>query len=68
MLCNVFDVFTKIMKYLINDFRSECFCGENGPPSSSLPDGLCGMKCSGDPTKICGGYFTMNIFETGVAS
>lgn len=50
------------------NFRSECFCGENAPPLSSLSDGLCDMKCSGDPTKICGGYFAMNIFETGIAS
>lgn len=26
------------------------------------------MKCPGNPKEICGGYFTMNIFETGISS
>ncbi|XP_041987544.1 xylosyltransferase oxt [Aricia agestis] len=48
-------------------YASECFCGENPPPAASkLTDGLCDMKCPGDLTKMCGGYFTMNIFETGL--
>ncbi|XP_063828186.1 xylosyltransferase oxt isoform X2 [Ostrinia nubilalis] len=24
------------------------------------------MKCPGNPTEMCGGYFTMNVFETGL--
>lgn len=52
-----------------NLFRSECFCGETPPPpSAKTTEESCDMKCPGDPSKICGGYFTMNIFETGLAS
>ncbi|XP_049874059.1 xylosyltransferase oxt [Pectinophora gossypiella] len=49
-------------------YGSECFCGENPPPpSAQTADDMCDMKCPGDSSKICGGYFTMNIFETGLA-
>ncbi|KAL4707701.1 hypothetical protein ACJJTC_014882 [Scirpophaga incertulas] len=48
-------------------YGSECFCGENLPLlSSKINEDLCDMKCSGDPSKICGGYFTMNVMETGL--
>lgn len=33
-----------------------------------LPDPECNHKCSGDAKHLCGGYFTMNVFETGIAS
>lgn len=26
------------------------------------------MKCPGDPKEICGGFFKMNIYETGISS
>lgn len=49
--------------------RTECFCGNDEPKSSAkLPDPSCNMKCSGDSKESCGGYFTMNVFETGIAS
>ncbi|XP_013115718.2 xylosyltransferase oxt [Stomoxys calcitrans] len=49
-------------------YGSECFCGADLPPESSkLPDSTCNMKCSGDSHEICGGYFAMNVFETGIA-
>ncbi|XP_026762839.2 xylosyltransferase oxt [Galleria mellonella] len=49
-------------------YASECFCGENPPPpSASIADDLCDMKCPGDNSKVCGGYFTMNVYETGLA-
>ncbi|KAJ0178283.1 hypothetical protein K1T71_006106 [Dendrolimus kikuchii] len=48
-------------------YGTECFCGEDAPPASSkVPNSSCDMKCPGDSTKICGGYFTMNVFETGL--
>ncbi|XP_039755431.1 xylosyltransferase oxt [Pararge aegeria] len=48
-------------------YSSECFCGELAPPSSSkTSDGLCDMNCPGDPSQKCGGYFTMNVYETGL--
>lgn len=55
--------------WLMHYFRSECFCGENEPPSTSkIANSSCDMKCPGDTTKSCGGYFTMNVYETGLES
>uniref|UniRef100_A0A0P6K152 protein xylosyltransferase n=1 Tax=Aedes aegypti TaxID=7159 RepID=A0A0P6K152_AEDAE len=49
-------------------YSSECFCGDEPPKASAkLPDSSCNMKCSGDPKQACGGYFTANIYETGIA-
>ncbi|XP_075979253.1 xylosyltransferase oxt [Anticarsia gemmatalis] len=49
-------------------YASECFCGENKPlESSAIAKNLCDMKCPGDSTQYCGGYFTMNVYETGLA-
>lgn len=48
-------------------FRTECFCGHSiSENAAKLPDPECNYKCSGDPKQLCGGYFTMNIFETGI--
>lgn len=50
-------------------YSSECFCGNREPPQSSrLPDPNCNMKCPAESKSACGGYFTMNIYETGIAS
>lgn len=55
-------------------FSVECFCG-NSEPSSSLEIPLteCNMKCPESLSnnaqfklKFCGGYFAINVFETGV--
>lgn len=49
--------------------RTECFCGNEEPPSASRrPDSSCNMKCPADPKEACGGYFTINVYETGIAS
>lgn len=49
--------------------RHECFCGDETPKvAAKLPDSSCNMKCTGDPKQICGGYFTMNVYETGIRS
>ncbi|XP_045766664.1 LOW QUALITY PROTEIN: xylosyltransferase oxt [Maniola jurtina] len=48
-------------------YSSECFCGEQPPPTTAkTSDGLCDMNCPGDPSQKCGGYFTMNVYETGL--
>lgn len=48
-------------------YSTECFCGNDEPaPVAKLPDSSCNMKCPANPQQICGGYFTMNIFETGI--
>lgn len=50
-------------------YSTECFCGSTEPPQSSrLPDPSCNMKCPAEPKSACGGYFTINIYETGIAS
>lgn len=51
------------------NFRTECFCGNNEPNRAlRLPDPNCNMKCPGDPKEACGGYFAINIYETGITS
>lgn len=50
-------------------YGSECFCGTDVPPDSAkLSDSTCNMKCSGSVQEVCGGYFAMNIYETGIES
>lgn len=56
-------------------YGNECFCGNSAPPSTvQLADSSCNMKCPGgsdtttEDASICGGYFTMNVFETGISS
>nr|XP_018901650.1 PREDICTED: xylosyltransferase oxt [Bemisia tabaci] len=47
---------------------TECFCGNEKPPSSfQLPDSSCNMKCPADTHQMCGGYLTSNIYQTGIA-
>ncbi|CAG9771125.1 unnamed protein product [Ceutorhynchus assimilis] len=48
-------------------YSQECFCGSDEPPlSSKIPDSSCNMKCPGDPHATCGGYYTVNIYQTGI--
>lgn len=50
-------------------YSTECFCGNHEPPTDAkLPDPNCNMKCPAEPKAACGGYFTINIYETGIAS
>lgn len=50
-------------------YSSECFCGNEEPPiDAKLPDSSCNMKCPAEPKSVCGGYYTINIYETGIAS
>ena len=49
-------------------FGSECFCGNEPPPDDTLLDkSECDMKCTGDNTSFCGGFWRMNVYETGRA-
>ncbi|XP_054264373.1 xylosyltransferase oxt-like isoform X2 [Macrosteles quadrilineatus] len=49
-------------------YVNECFCGNDEPLSTArLPDSSCNMKCPGDPREACGGYYTMNVYQTGIA-
>lgn len=52
-------------------YGNECFCGNSPPPSTvQMTDssGKCGMTCPGEEQALCGGYFTMNVYETGISS
>lgn len=49
-------------------FGSECFCGNDVPPAAvRKPDPSCNMKCAGDPKQPCGGYYKMNVYQTGLS-
>ncbi|XP_008483938.1 xylosyltransferase oxt [Diaphorina citri] len=49
-------------------FGSECFCGNDQPTSTARkPDPACNMKCSGNPREACGGYYKMNVYQTGLS-
>nr|CAH7713300.1 unnamed protein product [Callosobruchus chinensis] len=50
------------------EYSNECFCGTEEPPlSSKIPDSSCNSKCPGDPHSTCGGYYAINIFQTGIS-
>lgn len=51
-------------------YGSECFCGNLEPPAAAkLVDGAeCSYACVGEPEQTCGGYFAMNVYETGISS
>ncbi|XP_030372520.1 xylosyltransferase oxt [Scaptodrosophila lebanonensis] len=49
-------------------YGRECFCGFDAPPTATkLPDSSCNNKCLANAKEICGGYFAMNVYETGIA-
>ncbi|KAJ8925077.1 hypothetical protein NQ315_001249 [Exocentrus adspersus] len=49
------------------EYSNECFCGADEPPSTSkIPDSSCNLKCPGDQHATCGGYYTVNIYQTGI--
>ncbi|EDW33154.1 oxt [Drosophila persimilis] len=49
-------------------YGRECFCGFDTPPKAAkLPDSSCNIKCLGNAREICGGFYAMNIYETGIA-
>merc|ERR1719347_354020 len=52
-------------KYSGVQYRKQCFCGNNAPPSSTIrPKKECSYKCTGDKKQICGGSWRMNVYET----
>ncbi len=52
----------KGFKYASVQYSSQCFCGNSygkyGPANN------CDMKCSGDPSKICGGFWANSVYRT----
>ena len=45
-------------------YGHECFCGETVDSGHKTTRDKCEIACPGDANKMCGGYFTMNIYET----
>ena len=47
-------------------YGKECFCGNKRPDEDKLLDeSKCNMTCPGDEKQFCGGYLTMNVYQTG---
>ena len=45
----------------------ECFCGNSQPEAArEIQEKRCDMTCPGDEDETCGGYLTMDVFETGL--
>jgi len=46
-------------------YGKECFCGEEGINYlvHGDDDAVCDYPCEGDSSKICGGYWSMNIYK-----
>ena len=50
-------------------FPKECYCGNTPPAEEDLTkESDCNRKCPGDSSKICGGSWKMNVYETGYES
>lgn len=56
-------------------YGSECFCGNAEPPAAAKLNATadadsneCNYPCVGDADQMCGGYFAMNVYETGISS
>ncbi|GFQ80628.1 xylosyltransferase oxt [Trichonephila clavata] len=48
-------------------YSKECFCGKEKPLEDfRLNDELCNMPCPQSPVEKCGGYFSMNVYHTGL--
>ncbi len=49
-------------------YAVECFCGNEAPDSERKTSGgeeECDKVCPGNPSQKCGGYLTMNVYQTG---
>ncbi|KAG8188510.1 hypothetical protein JTE90_008075 [Oedothorax gibbosus] len=48
-------------------YGNECYCGKVKPNEDyKLNDNFCNMECPVSPLQKCGGYFTMNVYHTGL--
>ncbi|KFM65020.1 hypothetical protein X975_15379, partial [Stegodyphus mimosarum] len=48
-------------------YGNECFCGKEKPHEQfRLKDNFCDMECPQNSIEICGGYFAMNVYHTGL--
>lgn len=49
----------------------QCFCGNmfpKDPPHPKVSEDDCNTPCRGNPSQMCGGFWRMNVYETGYES
>lgn len=49
-------------------FHTQCFCGNQFPQLPKYPKlniFQCNLECRGDSSKMCGGHWANNVYETG---
>lgn len=42
---------------------TQCFCGDVITSTNIPPGSGCNYTCSGDPTKLCGGFWFLNLYS-----
>uniref|UniRef100_T1INJ3 protein xylosyltransferase n=1 Tax=Strigamia maritima TaxID=126957 RepID=T1INJ3_STRMM len=48
-------------------YSHECFCGDDVPTNKAkVGETLCDLKCPEDENLICGGFYYMNVYYTGL--
>lgn len=50
------------------EYSKECHCALNIPANISnlsLPQHLCDSKCPANSSQTCGGYYALDVFQTG---
>lgn len=51
------------------EYGKECFCGKTlSAEEYKLNNNSCNMECPQNPLEKCGGYFSINIYNTGLPS
>ncbi|XP_013776191.1 xylosyltransferase oxt-like isoform X1 [Limulus polyphemus] len=54
-------------QYAGTQYSLECFCGREPPPESmKIDESECNMACPKNLSLVCGGYFSMNVYATGL--
>lgn len=49
------------------EYRFECWCGDyKYTEHAKLPDSECTSRCSGDLKPLCGGFWRLAIYTTGI--
>ena len=46
------------------EYAKNCFCGNELQYAVKKPEGECNMKCRGDSSKQCGGFWRLNLYKT----
>ncbi|CAM9620491.1 unnamed protein product [Ectocarpus sp. 6 AP-2014] len=52
--------------YYGTQYSQECWCGAEGADYDANGEGVCDMPCGGDANEICGGFYTMSVYEIDV--